>query len=241
MTADDYLRLSVHSRTPTVGGDIAQRGLRLAEAPMDADAHLLLLREIYRSHLYARRVRSAHAIARKMVRLGVMQELAYADLGRACAALGWWRKAALAHRIAARNAPATRRSLHWAHAGSAFQHGGFYEEALGAYERAVRWSLTQRPLHRGQRLVCLLDQGESAADLEELPEVLDMLTEARCGEGYGRYVRGLLHHARGEFAEARLQLATFLKRNGDDPLKSTTLRYELARTRATLRALKGDG
>lgn len=238
MTADDYLRVAVNSRAPTVAGGIAQRGLGASDGPIDPDAQLLLLREIYRAHLYAHRVRSAHAVARKMVRLGVMQELAWADLGRACAALGWWASAARAHRLAARNAPASRRALHWAQAGSALHHGAFFNEAVSAFDRAVRWSLTMKPLHRGQRLLSRIDRGDELGDADELNDILDDLGASRSGEGYGRYIRGLLHFARGDHEDAAENLRVFLKRNAQEPMRSVTLAAEIVRARETLRALR---
>ena len=143
MTADDYLRLALHTGSPDAAAVYAEKGLRFASDRVDAETRVLLLREIYRSHLFARRVRSAHAVARKMVRLGVAQEIAHVDLGRACMALGWWQRAAQAYRIAARNAPASRRALHWFSAGIALHHDGRFDEALGAL-RAARDLLPTR-------------------------------------------------------------------------------------------------
>jgi len=237
MTADDYLRLAIRTGSPVDASGYAEKGLRAAGDRIDPETRLLLLREIYRSHLYARRLRSAHAIARKMVRIGVAQELAHADLGRACAAMGWWDRAAPAYRIAARNAPASRRSLHWAQVGTALHHAGQFDEALSAYERAVRWSLGARALHRAQGFLAQVDRGDEAQTLVGLPELLDELRDARCGEGYGRYVRGLLHLSLGERAEARQNLLAFLKRNVSDPMRATTLAAEIRRARLTLRLM----
>ncbi len=237
MTADDYLRLAIRTGSPVDARGYAERGLRTVGDAMDAETRLLLLREIYRSHLYARRLRSAHAIARKMVRIGVAQELAHADLGRACAAMGWWVRAAQAYRIAARNAPASRRSLHWAQVGTALHHAGQFDEALSAYERAVRWSLGARALHRAQSMLAQVDRGDDPQAVEGLHALLDELHDARCGEGYGRYVRGLLHLSLGETDEARRNLVAFLKRNVSDPMRATTLSAEIRRARLTLRTM----
>lgn len=192
----------------------------------------MLLREIYKAHLSARRFRSAHAIARKMVRLGALPEVTHADLGRACAALGWWTRAAQAYRLAARFAPAHRRALHWSACASALHHAGRHEESLAALERAIRWSTSTRPLHRAYAALVRLDLGQTVPDL---PAIADELESARCGEGYGRYVLGLLAIAQGNATKGRKHLREFLKRNANDPLRSATLAAEIERARRTLK------
>ena len=52
MTADDYLRLAIRTGSPVDARGYAERGLRTVGDAMDAETRLLLLREIYRSHLY---------------------------------------------------------------------------------------------------------------------------------------------------------------------------------------------
>jgi hypothetical protein len=91
LSADDYLRLAISTGSPAEAAVLAERGLRHETAGddgIDPETRLLLLREIYRAHLHARRLRSAHAVAKKMVKLGVATEIAHVDFGRACAALG---------------------------------------------------------------------------------------------------------------------------------------------------------
>ncbi len=238
MTADDYLRLALHTGSPDAAAVYAEKGLRFASDRVDAETRVLLLREIYRSHLFARRVRSAHAVARKMVRLGVAQEIAHVDLGRACMALGWWQRAAQAYRIAARNAPASRRALHWFSAGIALHHDGRFDEALGALERAVRWSIGTRPLHRAYEAVVRLDAGEEVDSITDLAERMTDLEAARCGEGFGRYVLGLLCAETGDLAGARRNLAAFVRRNRADPMRAVTLAHALRRARRCLRAMR---
>lgn len=238
MTADDYLRLAIQTGSPAAAGAYAEKGLRDASEKVDPETMLLLLREIYRSHFYAGRLRSAHAVARKMVRMGVATEIAHVDLGRVCLSLGWWTRAAQAYRIAARNAPARRRAMHWSSAAIALHHGGDLEGALGALERAVRWSLGTKPLHRAYIALVRLDGGATADQLEGLPECIADLEVARCGEGFGRYVLGLLYAATGDDARARTSLRTFVKRNVGDPMRAHTLAAEIKRARATLRSIR---
>lgn len=241
LTADDYLRLAISTGTPAEAAVLAERGLRHQSEggdTIDPETRLLLLREIYRAHLHARRLRSAHAIARKMVKLGVATEIAHVDLARACAAMGWWARAAQTYRIAARNAPAARRAMHWASVAVALHHAGQYDDALSALERAVRWSLATRPLHRAYMALVQIDAGRRADEVDNLQEIITELECARCGEGFGRYVLGLLYAAHGDDERATRHLRHFLKRNVEDPLRSTTLAAEIRRARATLRTIR---
>lgn len=232
---EDYLRLATESRSPKAAGELARQGLLAPESHGSADpeSQLLLLRELFKSHLHANRPRSAHAIAKKMVRLGALPEVSHADLGRVSASLGWFTRASQAYRLAARFAPAHRRALHWGACAAALQHAGRYEEALAALERAVRWSTNTRPLHRAHAALIRIDAGQP---VENLAELTSELAEARCGEGYGRYVLGLLAEARGDRLAAEAYLREFVRRNRDDKLKSATLAGELTRARRVLRA-----
>lgn len=237
MTADDYLRLAVHSSSPATAAVLANKGLRSGTDTLDPEVATLLLREVFRAHLHAKRLRSAHAVARKMVRLGVLPEVAYADLGRACAALGWG-GAVRAWRLAARHAPARRRSIHWASVASALHHAGLYEQGLSALERATRWSLSTRALHRAHAALIHLDSGVAVDEIDDLDGIVQTLEASRAGEGFGRYIVGLLHAAMGHEDEARKNLRHFLRRNAADPMRASTLAFEIARVRKTLRAIK---
>ncbi len=246
LTADDYLRLAISTGSPAEAAVLAERGLRhqgdgVGDQAIEPETRLLLLREIYRAHLHARRLRSAHAVARKMVRLGVAQEIAHIDLARACATLGWWHRAAQAYRIAARNAPAARRAMHWASVAVTLHHARQYADALSALERAVRWSLSTRPLHRAYMALVQLDSGRRADEIEHLTEIVSELECARCGEGFGRYVLGLLYAAQGSRTRATKHLKVFVKRNAEDPMRSITLASEIRRARRTMRELRRAG
>jgi tetratricopeptide (TPR) repeat protein len=231
MQAEDYLRRALEAESPAAAGALAKQGLALRGEEGDAEGTVLLWRELFKSHLHAGRARSAHAIARKMVQLGALPEVTHADLGRACAALGWWTRAAQAYRLAARFAPAHRRAVHWGACASALHHAERHDESLAALERALRWSTGTRPLHRAYAALVRLDRGETVPDLAE---VTDELEQARCAEGYGRYVLGLLALAQGDPVRGRRYLEAFVARNADDPLRAATLAAELARARAAL-------
>ncbi|MBI5514798.1 MAG: hypothetical protein HY909_13570 [Deltaproteobacteria bacterium] len=235
LDADDYLRLALGSPSPAAAAVFAEKGLQGSGPAVDPEVTVLLLREVFRAHLQARRVRSAHAVARKMVALGALPEIAYADLGRACSALGWWPQAAQAYRMAARHAPARRRAMHWEAVGTALHHARRPEDALAALERAGRWALTTRPLHRAHAALVRLDGGATEVSLQG---VLEDLETAPCGEGYGRYIAGLLREALGDSPRAQQHLRAFVRRNRHDATRAVTLATELRRARRTLRRLR---
>lgn len=227
---EDFLRLAAAS-SPEAAGQLAGTALKEHRGNLDPEGALLLLREVFKAHLHANRPRSAHAVARKMVATGALQEIAHADLGRACSALGWWLRAAQAFRLAARFSPAQRRGIHWGACAAALHYGGRTEEALAALDKALRWSTTARPLHRAHAAMMRLESGQAVEDLEGLVEEL---RASRASEGYGRYVLGMLAQLRGQPEEARPLLEEFVRRNGADPLKRATLAGELARARRVL-------
>jgi tetratricopeptide (TPR) repeat protein len=216
--------------SPDEAASHARKGLAQIAAD-DAEGAVLLQREIFKAHLMSGRPRSAHAVARKMVRGGALPEVAHADLGRACAALGWWVRAAQAYRLAARFAPARRRALHWGACGSAFHHARHHDQAIAAFDRALRWSTTTRPLHRAQAALVRLDRGEKIDDLDGVVADLEL---ARCGEGYGRYVLGRLIIAGGDRRKGAGFLREFLRRNVGDALREATLAGEIREARKLL-------
>ncbi len=228
MASEDPSEASRHARA---GLARVEQQRSLGDEP-DPEATLLLLRELFKAHLRAGLPRSAHAIARKMTRLGVLSEVAHADLGRACAALGWFERAGRCYRLAARYAPATRRATHWSACAMALWHAGRHDEALAALDRATRWSSVTRPLHRAQAAMVERSRGATVTDLDEIVADLDA---SRASEGYGRYVLGTLAHWSDDHERAAAWLREFVARNERDPLRAATLAGELARARAILR------
>lgn len=204
----------------------------------DLESRLLLLREVFKAHLRAGRPRSAHAIARKMTKLGTLAEVAHADLGRACAALHWFERAARSYRLAARFAPANRRSTHWSASAMALFHAGHFDESLAALERALRWSTQSRPLHRAQSAMVELARGRAPA---ELPAIIADLEASRAGEGYGRFVLGVIAWMQGDHHRAAPLLREFVARNATDAMRAATLAGELTRARAALASIEQRG
>ncbi len=235
--AADYLRLAMATEDPRAALRLAREGLASADeaaangAEDDPESRLLLLRELFKAHLRDDRPRSAHAIARKMTRLGALSEVAHADLGRACAALGWFEKAARSYRLAARFAPANRRATHWSACAMALWHAEHHDESLAALERATRWSTTTRPLHKAQCAMVELSRGHTEPDLAATLADLDA---SRAGEGYGRFVLGMIAHWRGETPRAAALLSEFVTRNAHDPMRAATLAGEITKARRVL-------
>lgn len=195
---------------------------------IDSETQLLLLRELFKATVREGHPRSALAVARKMVRLGVLSEVAHADLGRACSGLRWYSQASQGYRLAARYAPATRRALHWSSCGLALWHAERHDEAIAAMDRAIRWSTTTRALHVTQVAMIELSRGNHSSDLKALITDLALTPQA---EGYGRFVLGWIHHRLGN-ADGVALLQEFLRRNEHDPMRASTLRGEIEKAHA---------
>ncbi|MDP3275189.1 MAG: tetratricopeptide repeat protein [Deltaproteobacteria bacterium] len=223
-------------RLAVAGLEVSTQLSRDGEAD-DPESQLLLLREMFKAHLRSNRPRSAHAIARKMIRLGTLSEVAHADHGRASVALGWFAQAAQSYRLAARFAPANRRAVHWAACGMALWHAARFVEAQSAIERALRWSTTTRPLHRAQLALLAIELGEVPEDLHAITADLDA---SRVAEGYGKYILGLLAHQRGDSAKMRVFLQAFVERSVRDPLRAATLAGEIQTAQRLLKTSDMD-
>jgi tetratricopeptide (TPR) repeat protein len=234
--AEDYLRLAMASESPRIARSHAVSGLKAIRQltaqgeEADPESHLLLLRELFKATMREGHPRSAHAVARKMTRLGVLSEVAHADLGRACSGLQWFAQAAQAYRLAARYAPAARRSLHWSSCGLALWHCERHDEAVSALERAIRWSTTTRVLHQAQVAMVELSRGVFVDNLQALVTDLALSPQA---EGYGRFVLGWVTQQLGD-SNAHALLREFLRRNELDALRAATLRGEIAKAREIL-------
>ncbi len=226
MTSESPGDSRIHARA---GLDVIEQAKTRGDE-VDQESHLLLLRELFKATMREGHPRSAHAVARKMVRLGVMSEVANADLARASAGLGWFVSAAHAYRLAARYAPATRRALHWSSCAMALWHAERHDEANAALERAVRWSSTTRLLHQAQGMMVELSRGVHAKELTAVMADLELGAQA---EGYGRFVLGWVKHRLGN-PDGLPFLKEFLRRNEHEPLRAATLRGEIAKAHLAL-------
>lgn len=208
ITPELLLRKATLARTSLTRAKYAQRGLS-QDAPLDHTTRVLLLRQLYLSHMEAKRFADALVIAEQMVTTHVMPDVARQDAARACLGLGEREKAIEHLRIGSRVSPPARRAFHLWTLGTVCYLEGRYQEASGALSRAARWGTTDKPLYLAGLGLARLAAGEKVADLAELRE---RLSDAPCGQGYGQFVLGELCFALDDFAGTTRYLRAFLKR-----------------------------
>lgn len=225
------------ARTPQARAKYAKLGLS-SRSPLDRTTQALLLRQLYLSHFEARRFRKARDVAEQMVELDVLADVARQDAARACFALDDY-EAALGHlRLAARQGPPHRRAFHLWTLGSQLFLLGRYEEAAGTLARALRWGTTDKPLYRAHLTLARLAAGQRP---RSIPRIIDELAASPQGQGYGRFVLGLLCLRAGRRDEAIEHLRAFVRRTTlEKPRLSVALDRELAMARQELARLKSD-
>lgn len=219
--------------------DSPKRRLRYAEAGLEGetgelapDTRVLLLRQAYRAHVDLRELRSALAIAREMASIGPLRDIAHHDASRVLQALGETDEAIAEQRMAARHAPAERRSFQlWALA--TVQHfAGAHEAAESNLRRALRWANRGRALIRAHAAYVKLERGAAVRDLQG---ILTELGDSRSREGYGRFLLGMIAYHMGDWRQASVHLRAFLNRHAAaEEAQALTLREELRRARMAL-------
>ncbi len=210
MTPELLLRKATLARTSVTRAKYAQRGLSHV-APLDHTTRVLLLRQLYLSHMEGRRLDQALALAEQMLETSVMPDVARQDAARACLGLGD-RERAIEHlRIGSRVGPPARRAFHLWTLGSVLYLEGRYPDACGALSRAARWGTTDKPLYLGGLGLARLAAGEPISEAE-LAGLRERLSDAPCGQGYGQFVLGELCVALEDYAGAARYLRAFLKR-----------------------------
>jgi len=234
--AEDFLRLALCARSPRVKARFARAGLAVHERELAPDTQVLLLRQLYMAHLEQRQLRRATEIARQMAAVGPLRDIAHHDAARALFALGDLAGAVAEQRLAARAAPAARRSFHlWSLA--TWQHfAGDHPGALRTLRRGLRWATRDRALLAAHAAYVELDAGDVP---EELERIVRDLSESRAREGYGQFLLGQIAWHVGDRRRAAAHLRAFLRRNaGISEAKSLTLREELRRARVALASLE---
>jgi tetratricopeptide (TPR) repeat protein len=232
-SAEEALAKAVAARTAAARARHARAGLAAPE--LEADTRALLLRQLYLAHFEAQRFEKALTVAEEAIAVGEMIDVCHQDAARAAFALGDLESALTHLRAAARLGPTGRRGFHHWTIGSYLFVRGRYAEAAAALERAHRWSTSERPLYRAHLTLALLAAGE---EVDDARAHLEELTVVPCGQGYGRFVLGMLAHALGERAAAKKYLAAFVKRTTEQrPILATSLAAELALARQRLDAL----
>ena len=197
----------------------------------------MLLRQLYLAHFESRRFEQAIEVAKQNVELGAtLIDVAHQDLARALHAIGDVDGAAGHLRLAARVAPAKRKAFHWWSLGCIYFVVGRYDEAISAMTRAARWGTTDKPLYQGHLAVAQCASGKKVAGLGAL---IERLSEAPAGQGYGRFVLGHLAFYDGRTAEARRHLESFVRRSqAGRRATSIALAAEVKLAKATLARLQ---
>lgn len=209
----------------------ARRGLAVRRR-LDATTQAMLLRQLYLAYYEERRFEKALEVSRQAVELAVLPDVAHQDAARAAQALGDIEGAAGHLRLAARTGPPKRRAFHWWTLGSLYLLAGRHEDAISALSRAARWGTTDKPLYQGHLAVARLAHGERVEDLSELVE---RLAAVPAGQGYGRFVLGMLAFHGARWEEARTYLSAFVTRSsGGRAVLAIALDGEIALARATL-------
>ena len=235
---EEHLRSAVRAKDPARRLAHAEAGLttlaRRDDDEIDPDIQVLLLRQAYLAHLELRQLRQAADTAERMAEVegSSLKAVAWADRARALQALGDVEGAIECQRLAARNAPAHRRSFHhWSLA--TIQHfSGDVDGALASLKKGLRLAQKDRPLLTAHAAYVKLDAGRAVPELQTIRETL---AAAPCGQGYGQYLLGMIAHLIGDRAAAETHLRAFLRRNARlDEAKALTLREELRRARLAL-------
>jgi tetratricopeptide (TPR) repeat protein len=233
ITPELLLRKATLARTSVTRAKYAQRGLAYG-APLDHTTRVLLLRQLYLSHMEGRRFGDALAIAEQMLSTSVMLDVARQDAARACLGLGDREKAIEHLRIGSRVSPPARRAFHLWTLGSVLYLEGRYQDACGALSRAARWGTTDKPLYLAGLGLAQLAAGED--DVPDLAELRERLSDAPCGQGYGQFVLGELCYALEDYAGAVRYLRAFLQRvTGGRVALQVSLSGEIKRARSLIR------
>lgn len=235
---EDYLARALRAADAEERRREAELGLALPADVIELDTRVLLLRQVYLAEMAERRYRKAAETATAMAAVGPLADVAHHDRARALQAVGDIQAALGAQRLAARNAPARRRSFHYWSLATLQHWTGDREAALRSLEKGLRHAQADRPLLIAHEAYILLEGGEGVEDLEGIRH--DLAT-ARCGQGYGQLILGLIAHEIGDVPAARTHLRAFLRRNASaDEVKLATLREELRRARLALAEYESD-
>jgi tetratricopeptide (TPR) repeat protein len=234
LSPEEHLARAMAAKTSRARGTWARRGLA-SRARLDRTIQAMLLRQLYLAHFEQKKFKEAFEVSEQSLRLGVLPDVVHQDAARAAAAIGDIDCAARHLRTAARLGPPNRRAFHWWTLGGLYFLSDRYVEAIAALERATRWSTRERPLYQGHLAVARCASGVRVASLGPL---ISKLASVPAGQGYGRFVLGLLSYYAGRYDAARRYLEAFVARTVEAraPM-SIALGGEVARARTTLRAI----
>lgn len=230
-TAEVWLRKATLSPLSRERASFARKGLR-ARGGRDPTLRAMLLRQLYLACMEERRFAKALEVAKDIIELNVMPDVARQDAARACLGLDAVEDAVSHLRLACRVCPASRRAFHLWTLGSVYYLSERFHEAIAAFRRAAIWGTSDKPLYRAQLALATLAAGQKVDDLEGLRDALD---DAPCGQGYGKFVLGELAYYLGDLDEAHACLGSFVKRtSGGRVALQVALERELQKARALL-------
>lgn len=236
-TPEQALLAALRARGPELRKRAAERGLA-EHTSVTGDTKVLLLRQLYVSHVELRQLRQAADVAIRAARLGPLEDILWHDASRALFALGEIPEAILMQRRAARTAPVERRSFQLWGLATVQHHMGDADGALATLTKAMRSAQRDRALLRAHALYVRLDSGKPARNIRRTVESLRASPNA---DGYGRFLLGMIAYHVGDIREARVHLGAFLRRNAAvGVVKELTLREELRRARVALSGIHSD-
>jgi tetratricopeptide (TPR) repeat protein len=228
---EEYLQKAMAAKSARSRGLFARRGLA-SRSRLDKTTHAMLLRQLYLAHFEAERFEEALDVAKQALTLEVLSDVIAQDAARAASLAGHSDEALQHLRAAARKGPASRRAFHHWTLGSMLYLLGRHAEAERALERAARWGTNEKPLFRGHLALVRLAQKLPVPDLDA---IVQELSEAPCGQGYGRFVLGQLAYASNDWETARAYLSAFVRRSESGRASlALALRGELTMARSTL-------
>jgi len=229
---EQFLRLALDAGSAQLRARYARQGLAAVPEDLSPDTQVLLLRQLYLAKLEAQEFQKAAEIAQQAAQVGPLRDIAHHDAARALAAAGDLKAAAAEQKKAAEAAPSVRRSFHLWSLATLLAFLGDFDGALDVFDQAEDYADRDLPLIRAHRALVALEAGRAVQGLSEIRE---QLQHAKCREGYGRYVLGMIAFELGDRAQASIHLRAFLNRNAAaDKAKTLTLREEFRRARAAL-------
>ena len=232
LSPEEHLARAMAAKTPRARGMWARRGLA-SRARLDRTTQAMLLRQLYLAHFEQGHFRQALEACEQSLALGVLEDVVHQDAARAAAALGDLDAASRHLRTAARVGPANRRAFHWWTLGGLYFLADRHDEAIAALERAARWATREKPLYQVHLAAARCASGVRVTSLGTL---INRLASVPAGQGYGRFVLGLLSFYAGRHAAARRYLEAFVARTIEAPSPmSVALSGELDRAKRTLR------
>jgi tetratricopeptide (TPR) repeat protein len=224
-SAEQHLERAIAARSTQTRAKYARLGLSGGK-PLDRTTQAMLLRQLYLAHYEARRFAKALEVARQLLQLQILPDVAHQDAARACQALGELDSAVGHLRLAARVSPASRRAFHFWTLGGLLYLRGRFDESISMLSRAARWGTTDKPLYLGHAAMVRCTRGEQVPRLDQ---IIAELEAAPCGQGYGRFVLGRLCSFAGRHHDAQRYLEAFIRRTrGSRPALTVALEGELA-------------